>query len=333
MFKPSSHKVYIAIIILLIGIIAINPSRKIDNTTIINHLKSNERIADQELLELVIKSVTERRDSKNLLEAIIVRLANKDNITMYGKQVNDRLTESKEVGRRFYELHPYGKTGAGAAVVAVYKDQRNEIYVLLGRKYQDLRDKSKGLADKYILIGGYMHPHPLEGGEEEVETLDNETKDFAEELILKGEKGYNQVKSVPQELQLKSKSHYDYNLKACAIRELEEESGLKLESQASITPIATYSDYGMTNDKRLHTIVEGYLIDFGTLDQAPQVKPGSDIAELVWVRVEDIVKDSSKQPHSQESNDSRYTIKIGDDTYKIRDIDGVVIEDGLKKVA
>jgi 8-oxo-dGTP pyrophosphatase MutT (NUDIX family) len=332
MFKSNLNKICIAIIILLIGMLAINPARKIDNTTITNHLKIKEKISDQELLELVVNSVAERTDSKTLLEAIIVRLANKGNITMYGKQVNDRLTESKEVGRKYYEMHPYGKTGAGAAVMAVYRDYKNDIYVLLGRKYQDLRDKSKGLADKYILIGGYMHPHPLEGSEDNVETIDSESKDLAEELILKGEKGYNQVQPMSQNLESKPKSQYDYNLKACAIRELEEETGIKLEGQGSITPIATYSDYGMTNDKRLHTIVEGYLVDFGTLDQAPQVKPGSDIAELIWLRAKDIVKDSSKHPQPQESKDSRYTIKIGNYTYKIRDMDGVVIEDGLKKL-
>lgn len=144
-------------------------------------LIQSAQLGDKDVLDAVLEGLKARPENKALREALIVQLANQAGITMYGRQINDTL--SSLPGRRKYDLHPYGKIGSGANVLAVYTGETGKIFVLLARKFAVHKDPSKGLAAQYILPGGYMAPHVLEGGELQ-EALSLEDKDAAEEANL-----------------------------------------------------------------------------------------------------------------------------------------------------
>ncbi len=250
--------------------------------------------------------------------AVAVQAANNLGVTMYGKTIVDALTDPKAMpGRRQYEVHPFRKPGAGANAIPVYT-QGDNIFVLLGRKFKNPRQKELGLEDHYILLGGYMQPHPLETtATQAVVDLDGDDKDFMEEDILRGGEGY--TKQTAKSMSVSSKaSEFDQSLAETAKRELAEEGSLVATDAKSIYPTGTYSTYPITNDPRLHTIVENYLFDFG--DTKPNAKPGSDIAEVVWVNVTDIAPD--------------YTIKFSEGKIaKLKDVYGPMLDDALRVYA
>lgn len=199
-------------------------------------------------------------------------------------------------------------------VIPVY-NQGDNVFVLLGRKFKNPRQKELGLEDHYILLGGYMQPHPLETtATQAVVDLDGDVKDFIEEDMLRGGKGY--TKQIAKSMSVSSKaSEFDKSLEETAKRELAEEGSLVATDAKSIYPTGTYSTYPITNDPRLHTIVENYLFDFG--ETKPNAKPGSDIAEVIWVNVKDINSD--------------YTIKFNDSkSAKLKNVYGPMLDDALK---
>lgn len=289
---------------------------------------------ESKLLEKIIKIVEADPNVRILREALIVRLANKASITMYGRQINDSLTPQHQAGRRKYDLHPYGKTGSGTHSIISYTDKNtNEIFILLARKYKNYSEKSHGLVNQFSLIGGYMKPHFLEGGEVDFEKISDDDKDRAEEAILLNKKGYKTQSNINSNNQVSNIS-YDFNLEEAAIREVREESGIIWDKNLYGSPvnISTRSDYGITNDKRLHTIVADYLFDFGIQGKYPEVKAGNDIGEVVWVKITEIKKDPAIKAQEYGSNISRYSVNIDNQIIQIRDDHGEVIDKFFSKI-
>lgn len=294
-------------------------------------IKSEDNI----LLEKILKQVEiEAYDSSILRQALIVRLANQCDITMYGRQINDVLTENSLLGRRKYEVHPYGKAGVAVSTLVVCKLlQDQEIYLLLGKKYSNPLDKSLGLKKMFILFGGYMKPHPLEGYISHVERIADEDKDLAEEAILLKKDGYALIdrgfenRYSESRRTAKSDEVFDFNLEAAAVRELSEETGLLWDfSAGSPKFLGTRSDYGMTSDKRLHVIVSDYLFDYGECFSFPETKAGSDIAEVTWMKLRNVFKDCSVSAQEADSALSRYSVLYEDSEIPIMDHFGEVIE-------
>jgi len=278
------------------------------------------------LLTTLDETINSSKQPEILREAIIVRLANKAGITMYGRQINDKLSDKNVKGRKKYELHPYGKAGSGSHDVVTYTDKKtDERYILLVRKYKKATDKSAGLADQLSLVGGYMAPHHLEGGDI-IDDISSEEKDMAEEAILTNKDGYKDIEKSAKEIQ--ASQSFDLNLEQTAIRELEEEAGIiwDISKQGLPVHLSTRSTYGITNDKRLYTIVGDYLFDLGAQIEAPITKPGSDIGAVYWVKIKDITIDNNITPQEYGSKLSRYSAKLDDGTFlQIRDDHGEVI--------
>lgn len=219
--------------------------------------------------------------------AVAVQAANKTNMSMYGKTLVDQITNPAEMpGRRQYDVHPYRKAGSGTNVIPLYNDGK-ETFVLLGRKYVNPRQRELGLMEHYILLGGYMQPHPLETtATQGVKDLEGDLKDEIEEGILRGESGY--TKQTVQAMTVsKKEAEFDINLRATAKRELAEEGGLNADYAQDMYPTGTYSTYPTTNEPRLHTIVENWAVVYYGRER-PNAKPGSDIAEVIWVNVKNI---------------------------------------------
>ncbi len=289
-------------------------------------LIQSAQLSDKDVLDAVLEGLKARPENKALREALIVQLANGAEITMYGRQINDTL--SFLPGRRKYDLHPYGKTGSGANALAVYTHERGKIFVLLARKFAVHKDPSKGLAPQYILPGGYMAPHVLEGGELQ-EALSAEDKDAAEEAILLGKNGYKNTKKKSLDANLvKKEAPFDETLEDAAIRELHEEANLAWDKNQGLPRLLSLgSRYGVTNVKNLHTIVGNYLFDFGKLNHAPNAKAGSDIAEVIWVPLDHLRKIKGIAPQQADSKESRYLVVLQDGTrVLLRDYHGEVIE-------
>ena len=85
---------------------------------------------------------------------------------------------------------------------------------------------------------------------------------------------------------------YDIDLEQTAIREFKEETGLEWDIKNGYpVRLSTRSAYGVTNDKRLYTIVAAFLLDYKELEHAPFTKAGSDIGEVLWVKLSGYYKE------------------------------------------
>ena len=249
---------------------------------------SNKRFSDQQILDINLEVITKREEPDALRSATIVGFANKSNVTMYGKNIQ-KGNLNIGPGRSSIDLAPYGNPGAGVTIMPVYENQ-GEYEILVGRKRN---------SQEIILLGGYMKPHAREGAPDFNDNSDEE-KDKAEEALLAGKS--DAYINVPK---TKIAANYDHNLFANAIREGREEANLTRDN-CQIFSTSTRSNYGVTNDKKLHTIVADYIFKYST---KPQVKPGSDIEELYWVKSSLLSKDQYLPPQNYGSNQSRYGIE------------------------
>lgn len=138
--------------------------------------------------------------------------------------------------------------------------------------------------------GGYMEPHDPEGG--------------------------------------KPNKPSDFNLMETSRRELEEETGLRVDKSYKPDSIGTNSDYGITNDPRLHTIVEGFHYSlFGPMEKMPKVEGKDDIKAAVWVKASDIQASrplTASQQNSQQN--AQYSVKLGEQTFPIKEQYGHGVE-------
>ncbi|MFO1242102.1 MAG: NUDIX hydrolase [Rickettsiales bacterium] len=176
---------------------------------------------------------------------------------------------------------PYSRSGAGSTIAVTYGDtETQDVYVLLARK-RDPQNPSQ-LKNEYIMVGGYFEPH---------------------------EPG-----------QLDSKHPYDQNLAQTAIRELREETGLQLPEGYVPHPLTVNSDYGVSNDPRLHTVNAFYHVGLtGPLSSRPNLQPNDDVAELVWVNAKDITFHPEIGPQLFNSDQSRYVVHMPNGDMNLRD--------------
>ena len=191
------------------------------------------------------------------------------------------------------DITPYSRVGSGTTIMPSYMDDSGEVHLLLGRKYKNPKNPAEGLSDQFILIGGYMDPHGLPGD---------------------------------------GKVSYDHSLADCAAREMKEESNLLLPSGVRPENIGVRSQYGVTNDGRLHTVVGDYLVDYGKRNTPPQAQAGDDVAQVVWVKASDITRLPDVPPQPFGSKESRFQVTVEGKSYTIRDDHGPAIEAGVARM-
>lgn len=168
-------------------------------------------------------------------------------------------------------ISPYAIPGAGATVALTYGDQETQDVYVLLARKRD-PERPGYLTNKYFLVGGYLDPHEP------------------------GEPG--------------STARSDKNLEATALRELKEETGLTLPG-AHPHLLSVNSDYGYSNDPRLHTVNAFYHVGkTGPIGEMPALTPGDDVVELTWVNAKQISfhPEIGAQPHS--SPLSRYVVHM-----------------------
>jgi 8-oxo-dGTP pyrophosphatase MutT (NUDIX family) len=286
-----------------------------------NLIADYNKYSDPELVKIVTDGFEKRPSPDAPRESLITRLLNQGKITMYGAHISDTLPKDKP-GRDGYEAHPYRKAGTGANVIVMYTDETTgKLKILLGMKYKHPADHKQGLTGKFITFGGYMKPAPLEGIFKP-DQLDEEERDKTEESLLRGGDTYASIKKETSEIDLS----FDQNLASTARRELVEETGLACDPKECIqVSLGTSSDYGKTNDPRLHTVVENFLFSFKSLNP-DKINPGSDIAKIVSVDVDDIKIDKTFPAQIYGSPISRYSIEIDGEKYPVVDQYGEVIE-------
>lgn len=116
---------------------------------------------------------------------------------------------------------------------------------------------------------------------------------------------------------------FDQNLTGAAIRELEEETGLKITGYAPQS-IATRSDYGVIGPADRHMVAEDFHFNLiGRREQLPMITPRDDLIEASWVNARNIAMtpQMGAQPHG--SPFSRFHVLMqepeGQRSYIVRD--------------
>lgn len=111
---------------------------------------------------------------------------------------------------------------------------------------------------------------------------------------------------------------FDQNLMETSRRELKEETGLGIDKRFKPVSMGVCSEYGITNDKRLHTIVQGFHYNlFGTTDTPPEVHGMDDIKTAVWVKAEDIFVSPATRKQEHGSGDSRFLARMDGENHMI----------------
>lgn len=120
---------------------------------------------------------------------------------------------------------------------------------------------------------------------------------------------------------------YDRNLMETSRRELEEETGLKIHPDYKPESLGACSEYGVTNDPRLQTVVEGFHYNLmGARDSLPKVEGRDDIAAAVWVKASDIHAHHTIDPQAKTGQQTHYTVQIEGRQVPIRDQYGAGVE-------
>ncbi len=120
---------------------------------------------------------------------------------------------------------------------------------------------------------------------------------------------------------------YDRNLMETSRRELHEETGLHIPTSYKPESLGACSEYGVTNDPRLHTVLEGFHYNLvGPSAELPKVSGKDDIIGAYWVKASDIHIEQSvgAQPHG--STQTRYSVHTGGQVIPIRDHYGPAFE-------
>ncbi len=108
----------------------------------------------------------------------------------------------------------------------------------------------------------------------------------------------------------------DPNLMETSRRELREETGLDIDKRFKPKSMGVCSEYGITNDKRLHTIVEGFHYNlFGTTDTPPEVHGLDDLKTAAWVKAEDIFISPATNRQQHGSGESRFLARMNGENH------------------
>lgn len=281
---------------------------------IVSALADRQALSDKDMLDLIKRAIAKRPDADALVEALIVRLANLRGVSMHGRFLRDTVTDPnaplktsdapKGDARNHYTIYPYTMPGANTSVTVVYTDAKTGAeMVLIGRRRKGWgTDPKAPISTRVFLPGGYMDPHPREGGKP----------------------GDSKGATKP------NAKGYDETLADTAVRELEEETGLILP--ADVKPVFTgmRSRYRHTDSRLAHTVIGDYLIDLGTLDKPPATQAGDDVAGLVWADAAKIYKMPGIAAQKYGSVVSRYWLVIDQLPCTLRDDHGEALEAALR---
>ena len=177
--------------------------------------ENNNSIALEKILAMV--------QDNDLAESIMVRLAYKFGLNMFGRQMNDRISTTPHA--KSIQVHPYPWFAAGAAAILIKADPALHISVVL--------IKQKDKPNVWHLPGGYAFAGPLAGGDNGIDLLDRDKKDEAEQELLRGNAhAYEQIAkkykidySTPNWSTTRT---WDEDLLACVRREIREEIGVDI---------------------------------------------------------------------------------------------------------
>ncbi|GAB5389905.1 MAG: hypothetical protein Alpg2KO_28730 [Alphaproteobacteria bacterium] len=267
------------------------------------HLAAEALLSDADVtddaaaLQLIKRALKKRGASQDLVEALIVRLGNMADITMFGREVKDRisnpgqpaLTDDDPKGdkRNHYEVSPYPLASVTASAIPIWKhEETGELYILLGQRSL----KEGGLSTTMILPGGFVDAKPRVGGE---------------------------------------KRHFDRTLKAAAIRELMEEVTLNApKGKNKVRLIRTASS--TTNNSPATMVSTLWLMDFGSGLTPPVPVASDDLGNARWVPVSKVMKlqNMPRQPYT--SPKSRFVVQLNGKRHQILDRQGESIEIALR---
>ncbi len=104
----------------------------------------------------------------------------------------------------------------------------------------------------------------------------------------------------------------DRNLMETSRRELEEETGLDIDAAYKPESLGTCSDYGISNDPRLHTVLEGFHYNLGGAGPPPQLKGRDDLQSAIWVKADDILVAPAGNPQQHGSKATRFMVPVGE---------------------
>ena len=175
--------------------------------------------------------------------------------------------------QRTFFTYPYPRPTAGASALTMYHDDNGDIFVLLAR------NKEKNQRGDIIEP---VHPFPFwhfAGGFMDVCDPLTHNPDLS--------KGSNANPGFPNRT-------YDHNLEETALREMTEETELKVPKGASVTLMDVNSDY---KGKGRHHISASYLVNLGKQDKPPHTAPHDDVYDLRWVNVKDITFTGKEPPN------------------------------------
>jgi 8-oxo-dGTP pyrophosphatase MutT (NUDIX family) len=241
-------------------------------------------LTDAQLTGTIIKAVGERPDSTRVAAALLVRLMNQQHTTMTGAQYIDTLPGADPAQPLAAYVYPFAQITGGAGSAVIGADGKGETCVLLARNHGQ---------DYWCLPAGYMKPRgPFSRQKKYVR--DTERRDAYDTELLKSgnapplDTAINTLTDTPPS--------YDKNLEATARRELEEETGLRMNGvQAELLYRETINrerpcPQGPQPEQQ-HD--EFFLFDIRSLKTLPPVRPGDDVEETRWVKLSDIRQQGS----------------------------------------
>ncbi len=228
-------------------------------------------------------------NARELREAVAASFLQENGVKTYGQRIRDPLS-GKSV-----DVSPYAKAAPGTtAIVTTVDPATGEMYVLLGQKQKNPRNKKEGLSD-FIAPGGYMESLPPEGA----------TK--------------------------KEIAASDFNLEAASRRELFEETGLKIPKE--IVPVSLGVNSDADQNPHTQSVNEFFHYSLSGKPEDIPVKASDDLKTAQWVNVRGIIKNHDGERQPAGSDESRYKVVMEDGAaINLRDLHGIYVEQAVERV-
>ncbi len=236
-------------------------------------------------LAVIDSIISTRPDATELKETLAARIIKEKGIPAEGTGIEDHYAKEPHdpnVNPHKLYVSPYPRPTAGSLIMPVYQDDQGDFHVLLVRNWKNPRNHALGVEDDWRFSGGFMKPY------------------------------------VPDDTKY---TIADHNLYVTAQRELEEETGLKVD-------INLFDQMLVTSDAELHTTAHPinayFLADLGRRSEAPPVQARDDVADATWVNVRDITHRSGQPP--------LYVVNARGQQRPLRQTHAQALEIGLQKV-